>query len=724
MKIGCTLLRGDNRLLTLTGTGGIGKTRLGLAIATELVDAFPDGVWFVDLAPLTDPALLVPAVAGVLGVRENPSQPYAAVLVGTLRERHLLLVLDNCEHLVDACARLIEEILRGAPNVCVLTTSRVTLRVPGEVSRAVRPLALPPHNSVRALDHLQHFASVRLFAERALAVEPQFAVTDQNVWVLVQICQRLDGMPLAIELAAARVTVLSLEQILTRLNDRFRLLTGGSRTALPRHQTLRATLDWSYDLLSEREQAVFQRLGVFAGSWTLAAAETIAAGDETEPADIMDSLAALTEQSLLNVDDHAGQPRYRLLETVRQYAWERLLETGKAADAQRRHFEWYLGLAEHADPEIPGAQQQPGLTQLAAEHDNLRVALTWSLEYDPARAVRLAGCLADFWRRGGHHAEGRRWLNAVLAIADPSTAAAEARARVLLGVGQLAGDAGEFGPDQVVRAEESVQLFRSAGNERALVDALQHLGRCVLESGGATQRVQQAFDESLRVARARGDQHGIGFALGNLGQLAWTQGNHSEARELCAQAVGHLRVSGDAMFTGLVLALLGWYTLNDGDVQGARKHKEESLAILRSLDAKEAVGLSLLGLAHVARQARDAAWLRSLMDESAPLLRETGSPGLADWLSFAGRIQVERGEYARGVRLLAAGESEGPRFGSLRFLFYQPPRAELDASLAIARSMLTEAAFNAAWAEGKAMPAQQAVATALSEPMSSAGRRV
>jgi predicted ATPase/DNA-binding XRE family transcriptional regulator len=525
VKIGCTLLRGDNRLLTLTGTGGIGKTRLGLAIATDLVDHFPDGVWFVDLAPLTDPELVIPAVARVLGVRENLSQLYAAALVGALRERHLLLMLDNCEHVVDACARLIDEILRGASNVCILTTSRMALRVPGEVSRAVRPLALPAHNAARALDELQNYASLRLFAERAAAVEPQFAVTHQNFSALVKICQRLDGIPLAIELAAARVTVLSLEQILTRLDDRFRLLTGGSRTALPPHQTLRATLDWSYDLLSERERAVFQRLGVFAGSWTLEAADTIVAGDETEPPDILDSLAALIEQSLVIVDDHAGQRRYRLLETLRQYAWERLLEARKAGDAQRRHFKWYLGLAEHSDPELPGAQQRPGFTQLTTEHDNLCLALTWSLEYDPAGAVRLAGCLAEFWRRGGHHAEGRRWLNAVLPITGPSTAPVEACGRVLLGIGQLAADAGEFGPDQVARAEESVQLFRNAGNERALVDALQHLGRCVLESGGGTQRVQQAFDESLRVARSRGDQHGIGFALANLAHLAWSQGN-------------------------------------------------------------------------------------------------------------------------------------------------------------------------------------------------------
>ena len=715
LRVACTLLVGNARLLTLTGAGGIGKTRLGLEVATALVDTFPDGVWFLDLAPLADPELLLPAVATVLRVSADPSQPLQTALVGALHDRHLLLMLDNCEHLADACARLIAHILRSTPNIRILTTSRVALRVPGEVNRPVDPLPLPPQRSSLKLDQLQQYAVVRLFADRALAVQPRFAVTDANASALVQICQRLDGIPLALELAAARVSALSIEQITTRLEDRFRLLTGGSRTALSRHQTLRATLDWSYDLLSKRERRVFERLAVFAGGWTLEAAEAVAAANEIQPAEVLDNLTALIDQSLVTVEDTAGQRRYRLLETLRQYGWERLLETGTAADAQGRHFEWYLGLAEQSDPELPGTQYQPGLTQLAEEHDNLRVALAWSLDDDPERALRLAGCLAEFWRRGGHHAEGRRLLSTVLAVADSSSAPIEARARVLLGAGQLAADAGEFGPDQVARAEDSVQLFRDAGNERALVDALQHLGRCVLESGGPVERVQQVFDESLLVARTRGDEHGIGFALANLAHLAWRQGKHPEAVQRCEEAVRHIRASGDAMFTGLVLALLGWYAMIDGDLEVARRHKEESLALLRSLDAKEAVGLALLGLAHVARQAGDDAWMRSLLEESASLLHKTGSPGLADWLTFAGRIQVERGEYLGGVRTLAASESEGPRFGSLRFLLYQTSRDAADASLATARSALGEAAFQAAWIEGKATPPHRAVATALAK---------
>jgi predicted ATPase/transcriptional regulator with XRE-family HTH domain len=710
---GRTLLRGTARLLTLTGAGGIGKTRLGLEIAMALVDSFADGVWFVDLAPLLDPGLLLATVAGVVGVRNDPSQPLETAFLREIGDQELLLVLDNCEHLVDACSRLVEVILAHAPKVRVLTTSRVALRAHGEIHRPIGPLALPPHGSTLLLQ-LEEYASVELLFERVRAVEPRFVVTDENAPALVQICHRLDGIPLALELAAARANVLNVQLIASRLDDRFRLLTTGSRTALPRHQTLRATLDWSYQLLSPRDQRVFARLAVFAGGWDLEAAEMIAAGDEIEPAEVLDGLAALIDHSLVTVEDHAGQRRYRLLETIRQYAWELLLQTGNSAAVQRRHLEWYLGLAERFDAELPGTNQQPGAIQLAAEYDNLRIALAWSLENDPERALGLAAHLAEFWRRSGHHDEGRRWLDAVLdTVITSSCPSFEAQARVLLGAGQLAADAGEFGPHEIARAETSVQLFRAVGNQRALVDALQHLGRCVLESGGPVERVQLAFDESLQVAQDSRDQHGIGFALANLAYLLWYRGERQQALQQCLLAIAHVRASGDALFTGLLLGLIGWWTLADNDTDGARRYKEEGLVMLRDLGAKEAIGLALLGMAHVARRAGADAWLRSLLMESALLLRETSSPGLNDWLSFVGQFQVERGEYVRGVRLLAAGDSDGARFGSLRLLLYQTPRSAVDESLAAARAALGEVAFRVAWTEGNALSAVQAMATAL-----------
>jgi predicted ATPase/transcriptional regulator with XRE-family HTH domain len=710
---GCMLLRGDARMVTLTGPGGIGKTRVALETAAALVDDFADGVWFVDLAPLTDAELLLATVARALGVHDDTTEARESALLRVLHDRELLLVLDNCEHLVDACSQLVERLLNEAQHVRVLATSRVPIRAKGEVSRPVGPLTLPPQASAPSVDQLQHYASVRLLVDRAIAVEPSFVVTDQNAWAVVEICRRLDGIPLALELAAARMNALSPEQIVSRLDDRLRLLTRGSRTALPRHQTLRATLDWSYELLPERDRRVFERLAVFAGNWTLQAAEAIAAGDGLEPADILDSLAALIDQSLVTVERGTGEHRYRLLETVRQYAWEHLLGRHGASGIHRRHLEWYLGLAERSNPERHGTRQQPGFVQVAAEYDNLRIALAWSLEHDRERAVRLAGCLADFWRRGGYHAEGRRWLNETLAIADASDAPAEAYARVLLGAGLLAGDDGDFGPDQIMRAEASVRLFREAGGQRGLNYALIHLGRCILASGGPLSRVQELFDESLRVARAAEYEHGIGFSLANLAQLQWSQGKHQPAVEQCLESIEHVRASGDALFTGLLLGWAGWLAMVEGDLEAARRYKEESLAILRRLEAREAVGLALLGLAYVAHRIRDHPRLHSLLQESASLLRESGSPGLSDWFTFAGRLLVERGEYETGVQLLAAGECEGPRFGSLRFILYQPASDAVDASLAIARSALSDVPFRAAWNDGKAMTVPQAVAVGL-----------
>jgi len=480
---------------------------------------------------------------------------------------------------------------------------------------------------------------------------------------------------------------------------------------------MRATLDWSDALLTQSERVVFQRLAVFVGGWSLEAAEAVCSGDEVEAVEVVELLSRLVDQSLVVMEERDGRARYRLLEPIRQYAWERLVEAGKAAEARQRHLAWSLRLAEQADPKRPGAPQALGLAQLQAEHANLRAALAWSIENDPEQSLRLAARLAEFWRRGGHHAEGRQWLDAVLAAAGTSSTQQESRAHVLLGAGQLAVDAAELDPEQVSRAEESVALFRDSGHQRGLIEALQHLARVMLESGRDVAHVQPVLDESLRVAHMLGDQHGIGFAMANLAYLTWCQGKHTAALELFEHSLTHIRASGDALFTGMVLGALGWYTFLTGNLERARRCKEDSLAILRSLEATEAVGLALLGLAHVVQAEGDDAQLRLLLAESGALLREAGSPGLADWLGFVGQRQIDRADYARGVRLLAAsGESDGPRFGSLRALFYLRPRDARDARLATARSAMGEGAFEQAWREGRAMALDHAVAAAMAEP--------
>jgi predicted ATPase/class 3 adenylate cyclase len=453
------------RLVTLTGTGGCGKTRLALQVGAELADAFADGVWFVDLAPLADPALVPQTVAAVLGVHEVAGRPLLQTVADHLRGRELLLILDNCEHLLDACAQLADALLRACPRLRILATSRELLGVAGESAWRVPSLTLPDARQPPAAASLTQYEAVRLFIERAVAALPTFAVTNQNAPAVAQLCWRLDGIPLAIELAAARVRMLTVEQIAARLDDRFRLLTGGSRTALRRQQTLQAAIDWSYQLLSEEERLLLQRLAVFAGGWTLEAAEAVGVGASIEGADVLDLLGALVDKSLVVAEGQGAHERYRLLETIRQYAGEKLLEAGEVGPIRDQHRDWYVGLAARAEPELTGPGEEEWLGRLEVEHDNLRAALAWSLEGDPGVGLRLAASLGGFWARHGHLVEGRRWLEAFLTRApapdDPEEQ--RVRARALRRAGILASDQQDRAAARTFLAE-SLILFRALGD--------------------------------------------------------------------------------------------------------------------------------------------------------------------------------------------------------------------------------------------------------------------
>lgn len=392
-------LLGMTRLLTLTGSGGVGKTRLVLRVASDLVGAFPDGVWLVELAGLGDPTLVPQATASALGVREQPGRSLLDTLIDVMRPRTCLLVLDNCEHLVAACATLANGLLRTCPGLTLLATSREPLGIAGESVWRVPPLTLPDGSGDDALadspSTLARYEAIRLFEERARAALPAFSLTNQNAPAVVQICRRLDGIPLAIELAAARSRGLAPEQLSTRLNDRFRLLTGGSRTALARHQTLRALVDWSYELLSEPERVLLQRLSVFAGGWTLDAAEVVCAGDDLETGDVLELLLQLVDRSLVLAEDtDAGRTpgvRYRLLETLRQYGAEKLYEAGDEDVMRGRHLSWCLGLAEVAGPSLRSRGTTDQDRRLDVEHDNLRAALGWSLMSETSDEIRFRG---------------------------------------------------------------------------------------------------------------------------------------------------------------------------------------------------------------------------------------------------------------------------------------------------------------------------------------------
>src|SRR5215212_1423649 len=413
----------EARLLTLTGPGGSGKTRLALAVAAEVVaevEDYEDGAWLVELGSLSDPELVLQAVASVLGAREAPGSPLLETLSDHLRSRSMLLVLDNCEHLVGACASLTEALLRSCPNLSILATSREALGVTGETLFAVPPLSLPDPRRLPAPEGLTRYESTGLFVERARAVKQDFALAEGNAMAVAQVCYRLDGIPLAIELAAARIRVLSVGQISSRLDDSFRLLTGGGRSALDHHRTLRTAMDWSHELLSEEEKALFGRLSVFAGGFVLEAAEAVCAGDGLEGGEVLDLLASLVDKSLVLFEERARETRYRLLETVRQYAAEQLEESGAETEVRRRQADFFVGLAERAAPELKGHEQVAWLGCLETEHDNLRTAMRFLLDRGHTEAVsRLAWALWFFLRAHGHQGEWYRYTGEALEEGEP-----------------------------------------------------------------------------------------------------------------------------------------------------------------------------------------------------------------------------------------------------------------------------------------------------------------
>ncbi len=460
-------LLAGNRLLTLTGPGGSGKTRLALRVASRVLEGFEDGAWLVELAPLSDPGLVIRAVAFVLGVREGPGGSLLEVLSDHLRSRRLLLVLDNCEHLVGASASLAEALLRRCRNLSVLATSREALGVTGEAVFAVPPLALPDPRRPPAVEGLPEYEAARLFVERARAVNHGLSLTEENASAVAQVCCRLDGMPLAIELAAARAKALSIEQISSRLDDAFRLLKGGaSRTAMARQRTLRATMDWSYGLLTEEERALLRRLSVFAGGFTLEAAEAVGAGGGIEEAGVLDLLASLVDKSLVPLEDRGGGARYRLLETVRQYASEKLGAEAEEKGAGGRHARYYLALAEEAEPELKGERQEEWLERLEGDNDNLRAAMRFLLDADEVdTSLRLAWALWLFWWYRSHHEEGRHYADEVLTKGYSLSVGQRAKVAWIRGVTSYGRESAE---EAAQLCQESVNLFREAGDQTNL----------------------------------------------------------------------------------------------------------------------------------------------------------------------------------------------------------------------------------------------------------------
>jgi non-specific serine/threonine protein kinase len=575
---------GAVRLLTLTGTGGCGKTRLALQVAATTVDDFPDGVWLVELAPLADPALVPQAVAVVLGVSEQSGQPLAATLSLALRPKQVLLLLDNCEHLLDACAELVEMLLTGCPGLVVLTTSREMLGVPGEMAWRVPSLTTPDPQRLPPLDEVLAYDAIQLFVERARLVQPAFAVTEQNGPALAEICRRLDGIPLAIELAAARVTALSVDQIAARLHDRFRLLTGGRRTGVRRQQTLEAAVAWSYDLLTAPERALLRRLAVLAGGWTLDAAEQVGTSDDIADWQVLNLLTRLVEKSLVVAEAAGGEARYRLLETIRQYAEEQLLASGEAAAARDRHLAWAVALGEQAEPVLWGnaGDRDEWLLRLHTEHDNLRAALEWSQERDPEAGLRLAVSLAEFWRGGRLQREGWQWLDTLL---ERSPGRTVLHGYALLGAGRLYREHGELAQAKE-RLAASAAIFEEHGDRRGLANALSRLG-LIADGEGDAGRARELQEESLAHFQTLGDRQGQATALMHLGIVLMESGTLAEARSAFEECLPLFRALGETQRVAHVLHWLSGVARLQGDFPRARTLVTDALTVLEPTRFKD-----------------------------------------------------------------------------------------------------------------------------------------
>src|SRR5215204_2595194 len=550
----CARLRSPEvRLLTLTGPGGTGKTRVGLQAAVELLEGFEDGVFFVALAAIAEPALVAPTVVRAIGLTESGAQPPEELLKGFLRDRQTLLLLDNFEQVLES-APLLDGLLSAAPNLKILATSRTPLRLYGEHEFPVPPLSLPDPGSLPPVEHLARYGAVRLFVDRARAVRPDFSVTEENASAVVEICARLDGLPLAIELAAARIKLLPPQAMLSRLGNRLKLLTGGARNLPQRQRTLRGAIEWSYGLLDEGEKILFGRLAVFSGGSTLEAVEAVCDARGDLPVDVLDGASSLLDNSLLRQEQEAeGEPRFVMLETIRD------------AEATRRaHAEYFLAVAEEAEPMLWGADDAAWLHRLEQEHDNMRAALSWAIEREEAElALRLGGALRWFWYMEGYYGEGRRWLEA--ALGKDWGAAAEARARALEGVGWLASGQGDLDRAQAA-AEEGLKLTTEAGlGDVVAADFQNVLGEAVVRQRGDYEWAAELLEESLAFHREARDIRGIAWSMGNLANVSSDRGNYEQAKELYEEGLALSRELAGAELLGAHLISLGYEYLLEGE---------------------------------------------------------------------------------------------------------------------------------------------------------------
>jgi predicted ATPase/class 3 adenylate cyclase len=728
------------RLVTLTGSGGIGKTRLSIQIASELLDEYPNGVWQVELAPLTEPSLVTQAVCTVLDVTPHVNTLALNVLTDYLRSKKILLVMDNCEHLIDACAQLCDSLLHACPDLRIIASSREALGINGENAYRVPSLSLP--HSDGGSHVIEESEAVKLFMERATTILPEFEMTETNAPVIAQICQRLDGIALAIELAASRVKILKVEQIASRLDDAFRLLTGGSRTAVPRQQTLRALIDWSYNLLTDEEKKVLRTLTVFMGGWTLEAAEAVC-----DNPNMLDLLTHLVDKSLVAVDyEHGIEARYYLLETIRQYAREKLSESGEGEQTRSRHLDYFLKLAQKEEHKIYGAGQAAWLQKLDDEYENIRTALEWSLQGNVTAGQQLTAALWWSWNLSGRRSEVYEWLEKMLAATPEEESLV--RAKLLSGIGwmdekienrkeaneksiamfrKLGDEAGAAFPlstlgliayqqsdyERAVQfVNESLDLFKRAGNKWGVRLVTGSLGVGAEVQGNFVQ-AQKYYEESLSICKEIDDKEGIGWNLYLMGGLVEKQGDHARSMELYEEALQIEKVvKSKSMITRLQNAI-GSASMCSGDFERARLVFLEVLENYRKIGHITGIADSIESLGIATYHQGDFPKARTLYFESLQLFHRYGAKsGIADCLLNIAILLGTQGFAEKFVQILGMAEVLVPDIQGLVWPFI---RTETEQFIEIACSTLGSETYTAAYATGHQMTLDEAVAYALKE---------
>lgn len=740
-----------HRLVTLTGAGGAGKTRLSLEVGATCLEQDKNGVWFVELASLTDPSLIIGAVMSVIGLHEksNDINPLARYI----GNQSLLLVLDNCEHLIEDCARLVESLMKLCPKLHVLATSREAFGIAGEQSYHVPSLPFPDPKHLPSLDEIARCESVQLFVERVKTYIPSFSLTEKNASSIAQICCRLDGIPLAIELAAARVKVMSVEQLAARMGDLFSLLTSGNRTALPRQQTLRALIEWSYDLLSESEKSLFRRLAAFSGGWSLEAAESICSV-EGSGTSVLDDLARLVDKSLVVKEEHDDEARFQMLETIRQYAEFKMFASEEVEDVKNRHRDWFMQLAEEAEPKLRTGEQLTWLNRLEMEHDNLRAAIKWSIEQKHVeQALRIPSALAYFWEIHGQDEEGRNWLNQAVTLEAQSSERKYpyAWATAVVGLFSLSYYLSDV-KNHKSRLEEALDIFRESGDTFKVGQTLYYLAY-IPGLTGEPETARSIYQEGLNAYQSINDSWGMGQCLHCMAHLVEEQGNIEESRTLYNKSVELIKWAGDRFSLYHPVGDMGRLAAIKGDTKAAKDIFQESLQVFEELGSRGWISSTYSELARIyysegeyqkaleyfeeaialsekSGNLRDSLWMRAhkaytvlrqgnvlkAREEFENTLRRIQKAdnliGMVFVIEGLASLNVYQAQFERAARLFAWADGIREKIDNHR---PAPEQASVEKDLAVIHSTLNDTEFEKLLAEGRGMTMEEIIEFALEE---------